>query len=1345
MTAQPISADVIPADDTTTSLWQKSWMWGLQGLPSSTPATPTTEATQAPRHRFTRPGSNGFTNQPPTVSPTINAQDPATGVITGDLHASDPEGAKLTYAVTDKPDHGTVTVDDKGQFIYTPDASTAADGGTDSFVVSVSDSQSRPGGRARFRPSGNVTTATVQLDVEPTGHNAAPVVNGPAAVGQPDPATGAVVITPNVTDPNGDAITYSTNADGTFTQNGDGTITYTPTDAERHAAAGTADPDSKTITITAADGKGGTASFDTNLTVVPKNSAPTNAAASGAAADNGTVSGTISGVDADDDSITYTGATTSSKGGAVQVNADGTYTYTPTDQARYAAGNPDADTSVTQDTFAVTMDDGHGGTTTQDVTVGIPPTDTMSIAGISGGATTPYTPGTTIVLTRHVDPSTGAVTTETTVVDPETGKSTVADVPGDGWAYVTEDGKHVVTTTSSYNSSTGKTTSHLAVSNLDTGKTVISDDIAGYPNTTLTADGKRAVMTSSDWDQATGNYISKVSVLNTETGETIVSDGQPGTATMMISRDQSRAVTTSQAYDSTAGQTLTYITVTDLNTGESRAVAPIVGPNSPEITSDGKNAVTTAAATDAATGKTTTTVTVTNLDTGAQTTSGPLPGQGNTRLNADGTKAITFTSDYDPDSNVQPGYVTVTDVVTGSSTTTALPGPYSSSNPFFSEDGSTIMAQSYDYDPSAMKIITHTTIVNAETGETTTTSADGFSESTSYGGKVISIDGRYDDAPDSVTVRDLDTGQTSTAATTGEVTSTEFTPNGDSVLILSQTVDESTSTATTHISVLNTQTGQTTTTDAPGTAGYQATQYSDDGKIVAVHTTSYDSAGSPVSYVTYTNVETGKSTTSDALVGTQAWDTSTEFLTDGRTVVTTGNGQDADGDVTYVVVSNLDTGRSTTTAIDGGSGSTRISDDGTKAITTAHQHPGNGITGSTSVAVIDLATGESVTASSPGSYGGGMLTDDGTLLVISSTDTDYSTGEATSYVTTKNLLTGKESTSVVPGVTQTELTADNKKAVSVSRTYDRNTDASVTYVAVTDLETGETVVSDGMAGQQAGWEESADGSTWVTTAVDYDNQVTHVAVTDLRTGQTTISGPITGTGSSQLGNDGKTVLSTTHYFDDRTDTSTTSITLTDVATGQSTTKVSDGYGFTTMSADGMSAVTATNNAGGTTYVTVTNLATGVSTTSTVPTGGNPNYSSYSNTRIGIDNTGAVTQTVFSDADGKARTYLTYSDLETGESNSTLLPGSWGTTSLSSNGATAITITSDNSATYYTVTDLKTGAQSTRTVDGRQVGEPVFSADGQTMTVMTKGVDGTLHLTRIDLDTPTTAGSSGSEV
>lgn len=62
-------------------------------------------------------------NAAPVVgTPVLGDPDPTTGAVSGQIVATDPEGARLTYAVLTRPAEGTLTFSSTGAFVYTPTA-----------------------------------------------------------------------------------------------------------------------------------------------------------------------------------------------------------------------------------------------------------------------------------------------------------------------------------------------------------------------------------------------------------------------------------------------------------------------------------------------------------------------------------------------------------------------------------------------------------------------------------------------------------------------------------------------------------------------------------------------------------------------------------------------------------------------------------------------------------------------------------------------------------------------------------------------------------------------------------------------------------------------------------------------------------------------------------------------------------------------------------------------------------------------------------------------------------------------------------------------------------------------
>jgi len=344
-----------------------------------------------------------FGNQSPTLRP-VQSGESATGVVSGQLNAVDPDSTSLTYRVTQTPAHGSVAVSADGGYAYTPDPEIAATGTTDSFRVSVSDADSgfHIHGLVGLinlltfglvGTSGHTGSATVAVTVAPfTPGNRAPVAGTPA-VGSPNAVTGVVTGSVSATDADGDTLAYS--APATTTKGavsigaGTGAFTYTPTVSARNNAAAvgaTAADLQDSFTVTVSDGRGGTATAAVTVAVsptpatTPGNRAPVvgTPVVGSPNAVTGVVTGSVSATDADGDTLAYSAPATTAKG-AVSIGAGtGAFTYTPTVSARNNAAAVGATAADLQDSFTVTVSDGRGGTATAAVTVAVSPTPAAS-------------------------------------------------------------------------------------------------------------------------------------------------------------------------------------------------------------------------------------------------------------------------------------------------------------------------------------------------------------------------------------------------------------------------------------------------------------------------------------------------------------------------------------------------------------------------------------------------------------------------------------------------------------------------------------------------------------------------------------------------------------------------------------------------------------------------------------------------------------------------------------------------------------------------------------------------------------------------------------------------------
>ncbi|MUL78765.1 Ig-like domain-containing protein [Mycolicibacterium sp. CBMA 226] len=385
-----------------------------------------------------------FNNQTPTAHPSQSAES-AAGVITGNVNGFDAEGDPLTYKVTQQPSHGTVTVDATGAYTYTPTIDEALAGGQDSFTVTITEANASShihglagllGAIGAFfgvpgASDGSSIKTTVPVTITPINPTLNPKpVAGTPTVGTPDPTSGTVLGTLNFTQPAGLPMTYTvtTGANhGTATVNPDGSFSYTPTATAEHAAssttATTADT-TDTFTVTASTGYA-TAPETVTVSVLPKNSAPVAGTPTVGTPDpvTGAVTGTLGFIDAEGDPLSYSVTTAPTKG-TVILDTTGGYKYTPT--AASSSSSSGAGAGKTQfDTFTVTANDAHGGTTPETVTVPVLPAVVAADVPVVGP--TPFT------ITNH-STTTGVVTGTVAVTDPQ-GKTltyTAGTTPANG-------------------------------------------------------------------------------------------------------------------------------------------------------------------------------------------------------------------------------------------------------------------------------------------------------------------------------------------------------------------------------------------------------------------------------------------------------------------------------------------------------------------------------------------------------------------------------------------------------------------------------------------------------------------------------------------------------------------------------------------------------------------------------------------------------------------------------------------------------------------------------------------------------------------------------------------------
>jgi len=225
-----------------------------------------------------------------------------------------------------------------GTVSYTPDDDYS---GADSFTYTISDG------------NGGTATATVHLCVVPV-NDAPNAADDAAETKEGEPVV--IDVLANDSDPDGDTLSidsFEQPAHGTVVLNLDGTLSYTP-------EAGYSGSDSFTYMVS--DGQGGTATATVQLVVTSVNHAP-DANKDRVSTDQGeavVIDVLANDTDPDGDSLTIE-SFRQPKHGTVELNDDGTFTYTPDDG--YCG----------KDYFYYTVSDGHGGTDRTKVYIKVEP------------------------------------------------------------------------------------------------------------------------------------------------------------------------------------------------------------------------------------------------------------------------------------------------------------------------------------------------------------------------------------------------------------------------------------------------------------------------------------------------------------------------------------------------------------------------------------------------------------------------------------------------------------------------------------------------------------------------------------------------------------------------------------------------------------------------------------------------------------------------------------------------------------------------------------------------------------------------------------------------------------
>jgi ELWxxDGT repeat protein/VCBS repeat-containing protein len=273
-----------------------------------------------------------------TDEDTILTIDVTSGVLSND---GDEDSGELTAVLVDQATNGSVTFNDDGSFVYTPDENYF---GTDNFTYKASDG------------SDDTNVARVTITVNNVNDVPEPVADSYSTLEDValtvEAATGVLV---NDVDVDGDVLTASLvdqATNGTVTLNSDGSFTYVPDDEFSG---------SDSFTYVVSDGLAQSEAITVSLTIENVPDPPTAVSDAYSVAEDSTLivdlAAGILANDTDPDSETLTVSVSANpSSGTLALNSDGSFTYVPntdfngTDSFTYVASdgtNTSAEASVT--------------------------------------------------------------------------------------------------------------------------------------------------------------------------------------------------------------------------------------------------------------------------------------------------------------------------------------------------------------------------------------------------------------------------------------------------------------------------------------------------------------------------------------------------------------------------------------------------------------------------------------------------------------------------------------------------------------------------------------------------------------------------------------------------------------------------------------------------------------------------------------------------------------------------------------------------------------------------------------------------------------------------------------
>ena len=323
------------------------------------------------------------TNDAPTVAAATasvaeDTQISASGTLPQPQDADTHDTVAFTPKLNETGTYGSLTLNADGTYIYTlNNASPAVQGlgagetATDVFTYTVTDGHGGTGSNTlTVTIRGTNDVPTVAAATASATEDAQITVSGTLPLPQDGDIHDTLTFTPKVAE----AGLY-----GTLTLNADGSYTYTLNNASPLVQGlGAGESVTDTFIYTASDGHGGTVSNTLTVTINGTNDTPSVAAATASVVEDlaPTVSGTLphpTDTDIHDAVAFIPQSNAAGAYGSLTLNVNGTYTYIlnnglPAVQALNTGG------SLT-DTFTYTVNDGHGGTASNTLTVTIHGTD----------------------------------------------------------------------------------------------------------------------------------------------------------------------------------------------------------------------------------------------------------------------------------------------------------------------------------------------------------------------------------------------------------------------------------------------------------------------------------------------------------------------------------------------------------------------------------------------------------------------------------------------------------------------------------------------------------------------------------------------------------------------------------------------------------------------------------------------------------------------------------------------------------------------------------------------------------------------------------------------------------